>query len=68
MNIDEIKLDIKEQISKTNQVFNYNKGLYLNEVLTDNPDSLRNSLKNVTGYFTFYNAMSIAFSAILVVF
>lgn len=67
--MDEVKLDIKEQISKINRAFtNYWGRLYNNGLLGEGPVSLENILKKVTRNFKFYNAMSITFSAILIIF
>ena len=69
MNMDEVKLDITEQISKTNQAFtNYWGRLYVKGVLSDDTDSLENILKKVTKDFKFYSAISILLSAIVIIF
>lgn len=69
MIIDEIKLEIKKQISKTNQAFtNCWGGLYFNGLLDDNIASLEKHLKLITRKFKIYNILSVILSTILIIF
>lgn len=64
MNSDEIKRDIANQISKTNDSFIIFLGLSLfSGLLVEDMDSLNKLSKKVSKYFKFYHFMSIALSA-----
>ena len=67
MNNYEIVLDIKEQISKTNQGFTNNWGrLYFKGLLEENIDSLEIILKKITSRYKFYKIISIFFACLLI--
>jgi hypothetical protein len=67
MNIIEIKLDIKDKISKINKSFVNSFGRHnFDGLLGENIDSLEIILRKVTRSFKFYNLVSITFSGILI--
>ena len=69
MNVQEIKLDIKEQISKTNESFtNYWGRLFMDGLLSNDLDILSKLLKKITKYFKINVFVSIALSAIMIIF
>lgn len=67
--MEEIKRDIKEQVSKVDQSFtNFWSGLYFEGLLSEDSDSLEKVLKKVKRIFIFNNIASIISSAILILF
>jgi len=64
--MDEIKLDIEEQITKTNKAFtNYWGRLFYDGLLDEDIESLEILLKKATKQFKGYRFVSIVISAIL---
>jgi len=67
--MEEIKLDIKEQISKTNKAFiNYWGGLFLEGLLSEDLEKLDRLLKKTTKLFKFNIILSIPLSALVTIF
>jgi hypothetical protein len=68
MNSDELKLDITEQISKTNDsLSNYWGSPSFKGVLEDDPDSLKTVHKKVTRYYKMQLVMSVLLSGSILV-
>lgn len=68
MNSDEIKFDITEQISKTNEsLSNYWGSPWFKGILEEDLDSLKKVLKKVTWYYNIQLVMSVLLSGFFLV-
>ena len=69
MNMEELKIDIREQISKINLAFtNYWGRLFLDGLLSEDLEKLDRLLKKTTKLFKFNIIVSIPLSALLTIF
>lgn len=65
--MDEIKLNIKKQIAKTDNAFtNHLNRVYWNGLLDEDINSLYKHQKNITRFYQIYKVLSITFSALLI--
>ena len=67
MNMDEIKLDIRRQVAKTDNAFTNHLGImYRDGLLNEDTNSLYKHLKNINRFYQIYKVLSITFSAFLI--
>jgi len=67
MNMDEIKLDIRRQVAKTDNAFTNHLGImYRDGLLIEDTNSLYKHLKNINRFYQIYKVLSITFSAFLI--
>ena len=67
MNMDEIKLDIRRQVAKTDNAFTNHLGIiYRYGLLNEDTNSLYKHLKNINRFYNIYKVLAITFSALLI--
>lgn len=67
MNMDEIKLDIRRQVAKTDNAFTNHLGIiHRDGLLNEDTNSLYKHLKNINRFYQIYKVLSITFSALLI--